>query len=295
VPHGLGALALVAGKCWANLPKLVLPLLSGPRGLWFGALAFWVLVAWRTRGADRQGREQNGSGAGEGGAAPARFPPTDHAPVAAALVLLAGLALNTAAASVGMPLIRYVFPTRILAEAGGLLALWALLRRVPGSSERLRSALCVIAAVLALGWGVSVTLAGQAESRATSRQRGVPSSRTLTAISVELGGVLTPGEPIMSNLGPALAWQTNHPVISLAYSPADVNACRARCDFRHVVLVFRSAERAWDYWQEIVERPGTAETHRELGVERERRFLSADGFTVVWLELGPLPPQMAAR
>jgi hypothetical protein len=222
VPHGLGALVLVAGKCWANLPKLVLPLLSGPRGLWFGALAFWVLVAWRTRGADSQGREQNGPGAG--GAAPARLPTTDHAPVAAALVLLAGLALNTAAASVGMPFIRYVFPTRILAEAGGLLALWALLRRVPGSSERLRSALCVIAAVLALGWGVSETLAGQAESRATSRERGVPSSRTLTALSVALSGVLTPGEPIMSNLGPALAWQTSHPVIHLAYSPADVNA-----------------------------------------------------------------------
>src|SRR5258705_3916817 len=97
-------------------------------------------------------------------------------------------------------------------------------------------------------------------------------------------------ERFRSTIAPALACQTSHPVIHLAYSPADVNACRARCDFRHVVLVFRSAERAWDNWQEIVERPGTAETHRELGVERERRFLSADGFTVVWLELCPLPP-----
>jgi hypothetical protein len=93
----------------------------------------------------------------------------------------------------------------------------------------------------------------------------------------------------MSNLGPALAWQTNHPVIHLAYSPADIAACRARHDFRHVLLVFRSAERAWAPWQEIVERPGEAGTHTELGVRHERRFMTADGFTVVWLELGAQP------
>jgi len=264
VPHGLHAAALLAGKAWENVPRLLLPLLSGPRGLWLGALACWLLTR------------------------PAR-------PVAAAaIVLLLGLALNTMAACLGMPLIRYVFPTRLLAEGAGLFALWALIRRIPGTSERLRGALCVIAAVVALGWGVSLTLAGQAESRVTSRERGVPSSRSLTEISLELGGVLTPGETVMSNLGPALAWQTRHPVIHLAYSPADVNACRARLDFRHIVLVFRSAERVWEEWQEIVARPGTAETHRELGVVRERRFPTEDGFLVVWLELGPLAPGQAA-
>jgi len=265
VPQGPHALALLAGKSWANLSRLVLPLLSGPRGLWLGALVSWLFTR----------------------------PPRPLA--AAALVLLAGLVLNSAAASLGMPLLRYVFPTRVLVEAAGLLALWALLQRVPGASERLRGALCVIAAALALGWGVSQTLAGQVESRATSRERGVPSSRTLTELSVALGEVLAPGETVMSNLGPALAWQTHHPVIHLAFSPEDVNACRARRDFRHIVLAFRSAGRAWDHWQEIVERPGAAETHEELGVRRERRFATADGFLVVWLELGPLQPQMAAR
>lgn len=263
VPHGLHAAALLARKAWENLPRLLLPLLSGPRGLWFGALVCWLFTR----------------------------PPRPVA--AAAMVLLAGLALNILAACLGMPLIRYAFPTRLLAEGAGLFALWALIRRIPGTSERLRGALCVIAAMLALVWGVSVTLAGQAEARATSRERGVPTSRTLTALSVTLGDVLTPGETVMSNLGPALAWQTRHPVIHLAYAPADVNPCRVRHDFRHIVLAFRSAERAWEEWQEIVERPGTAETHRELGVVRERRYATEDGFLVVWLELGPLPPQLA--
>src|SRR5262249_61063268 len=106
---------------------------------------------------------------------------------AAALVVLAGLALNTAAATVGMPLIRYVFPTRIVAEAAGLLALWSLLQRLPGASERLRSVACLAAAALALGWGVWVTLAGQAESRATSLGRGVPAGRPATPPRWALG------------------------------------------------------------------------------------------------------------
>jgi hypothetical protein len=90
-----------------------------------------------------------------------------------------------------------------------------------------------------------------------------------------------------------LAWQTNHPVIHLAYTPADVPACRARHEFRHLLLVFRGAERAWPYWQEIVERDGTAATIPELNVTHERRFRTAEGFDVVWLELGPNPPSMA--
>jgi hypothetical protein len=106
--------------------------------------------------------------------------------------------------------------------------------------------------------------------------------------------VLTPGETVMSNLGPALAWQTNHPVIHLAYSPADVAACRRRHDFRHIVLVFRNADRAWDEWHEIVARPGAAQLDPALAVSREQRFVTVDGFTVVWLELGPLPPSLAA-
>ena len=126
-----------------------------------------------------------------------------------------------------------------------------------------------------------------------SLERGLPSSRSLTALSASLNSVLVPGEVLMSNLGPALAWQTNHPVIHLAYSPADIPSCRARHDFRHVLLVFRSAERAWAPWQDIVELPGEAGTHAELGVRRERRFTTEDGFAVVWLALGPRTPQVA--
>jgi hypothetical protein len=153
----------------------------------------------------------------------------------------------------------------------------------------------VLAALLSLGWGAWTTRLAQDESRTSSLERGVPSSRTLTALSVTLSSVLTPGETLMSNLGPALAWQTHHPVIGLASSPADVAACRARHDFHHLVLVFRSAERAWAPWQEIVERPGAAATHPELGLRHERRYTTVDGFSVVWLELGPLQPEMAFR
>lgn len=263
LPHGIEAVTLLAAKAWKNLSSLVLPLLQGPRGLWLGAIVAWLLTRPRR-------------------------------PLAAAgLALLGGLALNLVAACVSIPWLRYVFPTRVIAEAAGLVALWALLQRMPGAGSRLRGAACVAAAVLALGWGTWQTRTVHDEARAGALERGIPSSATITSLSVALSGVLTPGETVMSNLGPSLAWQTNHPVIHLAYSPSDVAACRRRHDFRHVVLVFRSAERAWDDWQDIVGRPGAAQLHAELGVSREHRFVTPDGFTVVWLELGPLPPGFA--
>jgi hypothetical protein len=157
----------------------------------------------------------------------------------------------------------------------------------------MRGTLGALAAVMALGWGVWLTLLAQDEARTTARERGVPSSRTLTAISVTLNGVLRPNETVMSNLGPALAWQTNHPVVHLAYSPADVPACRRRHDFRHVLLVFRNSERAWPHWQETVERPGVGATLEGLNAVHEQRFQTPDGFRVVWLELGPLAPALA--
>jgi hypothetical protein len=276
LPRGAHAVGLLAAKAGTNLARLLPPLLTGPRGLWLGALACWPFT-------------RTGAEADDGSHARAR-------PLAAAaVVLLGGLALDTLASSVGSPLLREVFPTRVLAELAGILALWSLLQRVPGTSPRQRAVACVLAALLALGWGTWTTRLAQAESRATSFERGVPSSPSLTALSIALREVLAPGETVMSNLGPALAWQTNHPVIHLAYSPQDVAACRARHDFHHVLLVFRSADRAWQPWQEIVERTGAASTHPELGVRRERRFTTADGFSVVWLELGPRQPQMAFR
>ncbi len=264
IPHGRAALQLLAAKVRGNLGLMLPSLLQGPRGLWFGAIVAWLFTRPR------------------------------RALGAAGVVVLAGVVLNLLAACVSIPWLRYVFPTRVIAEGAGLFALWALLQRIPGASERARGAACVAAAVLALAWGTWQTRAVHDESRIAALERGVPSSVSLTTLSVTLNSVLTPGETVMSNLGPALAWQTNHPVIHLAYSPADVAACRRHLDFRHIVLVFRRADRAWDEWQDIVGRPGAAQLVPELAVTHEQRFVTSDGFTVVWLELGPLPPQFAS-
>ena len=264
VPAGGEAVRLLLPKLGHNLAQLGPALLQGPRGLWLGALVAWLCT--RPRPA--------------------------HA--AAGAVALAGLLLNLVAACVSIPWLRFLFPSRVLVEAAGLVALWALLHRLPSLTPRMRVSLGAIAAVLALGWGVWLTLLAQGEARMTSRERGVPSSRTLTALSVALNGTLRPNETVMSNLGPALAWQTNHPVIHLAYSPADVPACRRRHDFRHILLVFRSSERAWPYWQETVERPGAAATLEGLHAVAERRYATTDGFRVVWLELGPVEPALAS-
>jgi hypothetical protein len=99
----------------------------------------------------------------------------------------------------------------------------------------------------------------------------------------------------MSNLGPALAWQTHHPVVHLALTPADVEACRRRLDFHHIVLAFRDSRRAWAGWNEIVESPGAARAMPGMNVIEERRYRSADGFVIVWLQLAPLGPAMAAN
>jgi hypothetical protein len=256
--------ALLAAKVAHNLPTLVLPMLQGPRGLFLGALVAFLCTRPRRSLAS------------------------------AAVMLLVGLVLNTFAAAISIPWFRYVFPTRVLAEAAGLLALWALLQRMPSTGPRLRTFACAAAAVLALGWGTFQTMLVQQESRTVSQERGVPSTVTLTDLSVRLNEVLVNGETIMSNLGPALAWQTNHPVIHLAYTPSDVPACRRRHDFRHIVLAFRSSERAWDHWQEIVERDGAAKLDPDLAVANELRFRTSDGFTIVWLQLAALPPAYAA-
>src|SRR5439155_14823867 len=125
----------------------------------------------------------------------------------AGVVILAGVGLNLLAACVSIPWLRYVFPTRVIAEGAGLLALWALLQRIPGASERARGAACVAAAMLALAWGTWQTRAVHVESRVAAGERGVPSTASLTMLSVTLNDELTPGEAVMSNLGPALAWQ----------------------------------------------------------------------------------------
>ena len=263
VPGGTEAARLIAAKIWGNLGRLLPALLEGPRGLWLGALVAYLFTR----------------------------PPRSLATAAA--VALAALVLNVLAACASIPWLRYVFPTRVLAEAAGLVALWSLVQRMPQVSTRMRQTVCSFAVVLALGWGGWLTQRGYTEAHEASLERGVPSSRTLTSLSIALNEVLRPNESVMSNLGPALAWQTNHPVIHLSHAPSDVPACRRLHDFRHILLVFRSSERAWPFWQEIVERNAAAATIPELNVTRERRFRTADGFEVVWLELGPIPGALA--
>ena len=214
-----------------------------------------------------------------------------------ALVALAASAVGVLSAAASIPWLRFLFPTRVLLEPMGMLALWALLWRLPESavSARMRTALLAVSVALALGWGGWCTWRGLDEARATSQERGVPSTSTMTSISILLSGDLAPGEQLMSNLGPSLAWQTNHPVVHLALSPDAVEDCRRRLDFRHVVLVFRENTRAWDGWSEIIESEGLSRTLPRLGVTDERRYRTPDGFVIVWLVLGPLPPTMAAN
>jgi len=267
LPHGMEAIALVAAKVARRLPGLVLALASGPRALWSGALVLWLI---------------------------ARRPPRPLAVAAIALLAANGLSLLSAAATI--PWIRFLFPTRVLLEASGVMALWALLAGAPESliGARLRSALAVAVAALAIGWGVNQTLIGNQEAASTSRERGVPTDVTLREIATRLSQRAPAGEPVMSNLGPTLAWSAGRPVVHLAQTPGDVSACRRRLAFRHVLIAFREKESAWPEWQEVLDRPDEATRHPEWNVAHERHWQEPDGFRIVWLELGPLEPNLAA-
>jgi hypothetical protein len=188
-----------------------------------------------------------------------------------------------------------MFPARVLLESLGMLTLWALIARLraPAVSTVMRRALFALVAAIALGWGGWSTARGLAAAHERSLERSVPDSQTLTAISITLNKRIPAGEAIMSNLGPALAWQTNHPVVHLALAPGDVELCRRHLDFRHIVLVFRDARSAWGQWSEVVAREGWANT-LDMGVARETRYISPDGFLIVWLELRPRGPELAA-
>ena len=266
LPKGAAAVSPLVAKAWRNAGPLANALFIGPRAVWLVAIPLWL---WRCR--------------------------PERPLAAAALVTLAATAIGFASATVSIPWTRYVYTARVLAEPAGFLALCALVRREGGAwlgPNGRRAAVGALGA-LALLWGVWATLSGNAEAREASRERGVPMSTTLTSISILLNERLAPGEPVMSNLGPALAWQTNHPVVHLALTPADVDACRRRLDTRHLLLVFRDSERAWPGWNEIMERPGAAGAMPALSVLDEKRYRSPEGFSIVWLELAPLAPAMA--
>jgi hypothetical protein len=200
-------------------------------------------------------------------------------------------------AAIAIPWLRYVFPTRVPLEAAGLLATWSLAGRIPNeiAGPRGRRALQVAVAVLALGWGAWQTRLGNQEAARAADSRGLPSVLTLRDLGHRLRRELAPGEPVMSNLGPTLSWYSRRPVVHLALTPLDVEACRHRLDFRHVVLAFRSPERAWQGWSELLANPELAVRRPEWNVARVRRFRELDGFVVVWLELGPPGVRMAAR
>ncbi len=268
VPVGPEAWQLLSQKFGKNLPSMLTAMSLGPRGLLIGGLVAWLAI---TR------------------------PPRPL--FAAGVVALIAAALGAVTASLSIPWLRYLFPTRILLEPIALLALWALIARIPETTlgAGARRTVQVAVAVLVLGWAGWSTVRGLDEARAASQERGVPSTSTLTGISVMLNERLTPGETVMSNLGPALAWQTNHSVIHLALSPSDVDACRRRHEFRHILLAFRTGKRAWNGWEEIMEREGAAATIEGLRVIEEKRFTSFDGFGVVWLQLGPMAPALAAE
>ena len=317
LPTGLEAARLLAAKVAANLPRLLLDVFTGPRALWLGAIALWVLIArpWNSVG----GLEPRGS-AGTlappsrlrslflGGLPPSMAPPAsgrprgapglessdDNAfdlrpPAVAALAVLAAFALGVLTAAVSIPWLRFVFPARVLLEASGLLALWALFSLAADLAPRplLRRALYIAAGLLALGWGSFQTVRGNAEARIASTERGVPEVLSLLQVTVLMNREIPAGEVVMSNLGPTLAWHAGRPVLHLALSPGDLEGCRRRLEFRNVLLVFRDPASAWPEWREVVADPAEAPNRPEWNIRRAREWRTADGFSLIWLELKP--------
>jgi hypothetical protein len=267
LPQGFEAVRLIAAKALRNLPGLLLAACAGPRGLWLGALAVWVALA-------RGRRTLRIAGA----------------------ATLAVFGLGLLAAAIGFPWLRYAFPGRVVMEAAGILALWGLIAMATPAPipARWAPALRAGVAVVALAWGAWQTAAGNLEAREASATRGLPGTQTLLQITVLMNREIPAGEPVMSNLGPTLAWHAKRPVVHLALAPEDLEACRRRLDFRQVLLVFRDPSLAWGAWSEIVAHPLETRNRPELNVSRVRSYRTADGFIFVWLELGPLAPGLAA-
>lgn len=267
VPSVASSWGALLRKLFRNLPGLLLASSTGPRGLLIGGLVAWLVVV-----------------------RPAR-------PLAVAgLVALAAWAMGLATAALGLPLLRYAFPVRIAVEAAGLLATLALIARIPDTAVTAptRRALQVTLCLIALAWGGWQTRLGNQEARDVSLERGVPSVLTLRDVGHRLRREIPVGEPIMSNLGPMLSWYSRRPVVHLALTPLDVEACRNRLEFRNVVLAFRGPEKAWRGWNEVLADPELATSRPEWNVARVRLFRELDGFTIVWLELGPPNTRLAS-
>jgi len=266
VPGGIAAISLLARKVAHNLPGLLLALGTGPRALWAGALLVWLCV---TR------------------------PPRPLAVAGWFVIVHAVMGVLTTAVSI--PWLRYAFPSRLPLEIAGLLATGALVARFPGTplSPAGVRAIRIGLVVLTLGWGVLETRRGLDEARATAGARGLPNELSIGQIARLVAYEVPRGEPLMSNLGPTLAWYAHRPVIHLAFAPADLDDCREQVEFRHVVLVFRTAANAWPEWRELLSDPARAPANSEWNIRRVREFATSDEFRVVWLELGPPRPRMA--
>jgi hypothetical protein len=210
--------------------------------------------------------------------------------------VLAAFALGVLTAAVSIPWLRFVFPARVLLEAAGLVALWAVLSSAADFASRpmLRRGLIIAAGLLALGWGSLQTVRGNAEARVASAGRGVPGVLSLLQIAVLMNREIPADEVVMSNLGPVLAWHARRPVLHLTLSPADLEGCRRRLEFRHVLLVFRDPANAWPGWREAVTVPAEAPSRPEWNVRRAREWRTAEGFSVIWLELKPPLARLAA-
>jgi 4-amino-4-deoxy-L-arabinose transferase-like glycosyltransferase len=264
LPQGMEAVAGLSAKVARNLPILALALATGVRAALLVALVAG-LVALR--------------------------PP--RAVAAAGWAAVAVLAVSVAMAAASIPWTRYLFPARVAAEAAGTWAMLALAARAPASLSP--ALLRGLAAALVVGWGAVQCARGLGEAREVSLRRGVPSAEAMRGLARELDQVCEPGEPVMSSLGPLLAWHARRPVVHLALSPGDLRPVRRKLDVRHVLLVFRDGSQAWPTWRAIVDAGERAPLEPEWGVAGVHSSTTRDGFKVVWLELGPLEDQLAAR
>ncbi len=285
VPHGGEAVRLLVAKVGARLPVLLLELARGPRTLWIGALLVAALARPPRPAVDTTAAELEAEEAS----------PPAGAPRAAAAMASILLAAGLLVAALSEPLLRYIMPARVIAEALGLVAVWTLLWRLPEgwAPAPARRVAAVLVGLLALGWGAWQTSQALALTAASAAARGVPSSATLVALAAELDRAAPANEPVMSNLGPSLAWYDRRPIVHLALTPGDLDACRQALPFRMVLLAFRGAERAWPGWDEVVARPLDATHQPEWHVRTVRTWSTPDGFRIVWLELDPLPSPVA--
>ncbi|HVP13892.1 MAG TPA: hypothetical protein VMS88_00030 [Terriglobales bacterium] len=305
VPHGWEALRLLAAKARVNVRPLALGASTGTRALWLGSIIVWLVMArpWsrvasRSAAGDAAARPEGGSPGPE--IAPSRSiaaPAADVRPLAiTAIAVLLAFAFGVVAAAVSIPWLRYVFPTRMLIELTGILALWSVVTMASelASLPGWRRGLYILVGLLVLGWGLFDSYRGNLEAHTTSATRAEPNVINMMKITVLMNREIPDDEPVMSNLGPLLAWTARRPVLHLAESPDELEACRRKLEFRNVLLVFRAPANAWGEWREVVSEPARARDHAEWNVDTVREWLTSDGFRVIWLTLKPAGPRFAA-